>query len=189
MENEAPDTEDLSSAEGVLPADSEPSDSVALETDPIALLESLSAERDQLAREKVELQNLLLRRTAEFDNFRKRTERERTEFAEFAASDAVKALLPILDDFERALQQECADAEYARGVELIYQRLFDALKKLGLEPLESEGKPFDPNLHHAIEMVETEEHEDHTVVADLMRGYLFKGRLLRPAMVKVAVRR
>lgn len=149
---------------------------------------SPAEERDRLRKEKDELNDLLLRRTAEFDNYRKRTERERTELIEFAASDAVKALLPVLDDFERALKQECADPEYAKGVALIYQRTFDALKKLGLEPIEAVGQPFDPNYHHAIEMVPTEEHDDHTVIDDLLRGYTFKGRLLRASMVRVATR-
>jgi molecular chaperone GrpE len=162
-----------------------PADSVEL----IADLNAIVEERDRLQREKDELNDQLMRRTADYDNFRKRTERERAELVEYASSDALKALLPILDDFERALKQECADAEYAKGVELIYQRFFDVLKKLGLEPIAAVGKPFDPNFHHAIEMVPTEEFEDQSVVDDLLRGYLFKGRLLRASMVRVAERR
>jgi molecular chaperone GrpE len=150
-------------------------------------LEAIALERDRLLSEKTELQNTLLRRMAEFDNFRKRTERERNDFFEYASADAVKALLPVLDDFERALKTPCADAEYAKGVELIYQRMFETLKKLGLEPIDTEGQTFDPNVHHAIEMVHDEEHEDQAVVEELLRGYSFKGRLLRAAMVKVAV--
>ncbi|HAX44527.1 MAG TPA: nucleotide exchange factor GrpE [Bryobacteraceae bacterium] len=150
--------------------------------------DALIAERDQLLRDKADLQEMLLRRAAEFDNFRKRTDRERTELIEFAAADAVKSLLPILDDFERALAQPCADPDYAKGVALIQQRLADTLAKLGLEPIPAEGQPFDPNFHNAIEMVPSEEHEDQTVFQDLQRGYLFKGRLLRPSMVRVASR-
>jgi len=149
--------------------------------------ESIVAERDRLQTENNELQDQLLRRAAEFDNFRKRTERERTEFCEYAAADAVSALLPVLDDFERALKAPTADADYVKGIELIYQRMVDVLTKLGLQPIEAEGKPFDPNIHHAIEMVQSEDHEDQTVLAELLRGYTFKGRLLRAAMVKVAV--
>src|SRR5947199_7069981 len=93
----------------------------------------LTGERDRLAREKAELQDLLQRRQAEFENFRRRVERERSDLFEFAAMDSVKALLPILDDFERALKVETADREYARGMELIYGRLYDTLRKLGLE--------------------------------------------------------
>ena len=102
--------------------------------------------------------------------------------------DLVKEILPVLDDFERALKVETADRNYSRGVELIYQRLYDALKKLGLEPIESEGKPFDPNLHQAVERVQTDEGNDQTILGEFQRGYNFKGRLLRPAMVKVAVK-
>ena len=149
--------------------------------------ESVAAQRDQLLAEKTDLQNTLLRHAAEFDNFRKRTEREKAEVFEYAAADAVGALLPVLDDFERALKVQTSDAEYVKGIELIYQRMVDVLTKLGLQPIEAEGKPFDPNFHHAIEMVQTDEHEDQTVLAELLRGYTFKGRLLRASMVRVAV--
>lgn len=147
---------------------------------------ALTAERDQLAQEKADLYDRLLRRTAEFDNYRRRTERETSELREYAASQAVHALLPVLDDFERALQMETADGNYARGIELIYQRFYEQLKKLGLEPIEAQGQPFDPNLHNAIEMAPTTEAPDQTVLHDLQRGYQFKGRLLRPSMVRVA---
>ncbi len=144
-------------------------------------------DRERLEAEKAELQDRLLRAQAEFQNYRRRVEKERLEFSEYAAMEAVRTLLPILDDFERALATECADKEYVKGMDLIYQRLSEALKKLGLEPIVAEGQPFDPNLHHAIEMAETEDAADHTVLAEYQRGYYFKGRLLRAAMVKVAV--
>lgn len=147
----------------------------------------LAAERDRLAREKAELQDLLQRRQAEFENYRRRVERERSDLFDFAAMDTLKALLPVLDDFERALKVESADKEYARGMELIYQRLFDALKKLGLEPISEEVPLFNPHIHHAVEMVDTKNHPDQTILEEYQRGYYFKGRLLRPAMVKVAV--
>jgi molecular chaperone GrpE len=148
---------------------------------------TLEAERDQLAAEKAALHDLYLRGQAEFQNFRKRVEKERIEFAEYASTEAVRALLPILDDFERALKVESADKEFTKGMELIYQRLYESLKKLGLEPIVSTGQPFDPHIHHAVEMVETDDAADHTVLDEYQRGYNFKGRLLRPAMVKVAV--
>jgi molecular chaperone GrpE len=151
-------------------------------------VDTLLAERDSLLREKNELQTLLLRRQADHDNYRKRVEKERIENAEYAAMDAVKAYLPILDDFERAIGVETADADYARGVELIYQRTLETLKKLGLEPMETAGAKFDPNVHHAIEMVNTEEAPDQTILGEFQRGYNFKGKLLRPALVRVAVR-
>lgn len=147
------------------------------------------AEYEQLAKEKQELQELLQRRQAEFENFRRRVEREKTEVFEYASMDAVKSLLPIIDDFERALKTETGDREYARGMELIYNRLAEVLKKLGLEPISTQDSLFDPHLHHAVEMVETDEHPDHTILDEYQRGYYFKGRLLRPAMVKVAVKR
>jgi molecular chaperone GrpE len=150
-------------------------------------LAALASERDQLAAEKAELQDRLLRGQAEFQNFRKRAEKQKIELLEFASTEAVRALLPVLDDFERALEVESADKEYAKGMRLIYQRMFDGLKKLGLEPIISQGQRFDPHVHEAVETVETSEAPDHTVLAELRRGYNFKGRLLRPAMVKVAV--
>jgi len=153
---------------------------------PLAI-ETVVADRDRLAEEAADLKDRLARRLAEFENFRRRAERERAEVAEFVQSDTVKALLPILDDFERALKTESADKVYSRGMELIYQRLLDALKKLGLEPISAKGEKFDPHLHHAVDMVESSEAEDHTILEEYQPGYNFRGRLLRPAMVKVAV--
>jgi len=164
-----------------------PGDEVNL-ADPLDRLVAVTAERDQLAREKADYSDRLLRRQAEFDNFRKRAERERYEMVEYAAMEAVKAILPIVDDFDRALKIECADKEYVRGMEMIHQRLFESLNKLGLEPLESLGRKFDPNLHHAVSKMQTEEHEEDEIIEEYQKGYNFKERLLRPAMVKVAVR-
>jgi molecular chaperone GrpE len=154
-----------------------------------AVVEGLRAERDRLVEEKTDLQDRLLRRQAEFDNFRRRAEREKADVLEYANTETVRSLLPILDDFERALKVESADKEYARGMELIYQRLSEALKKLGLEPIDTAGQKFDPYLHHAIDRVETGEHEDDAILDEYQRGYNFRGRLLRPAMVKVAIRK
>jgi len=150
-------------------------------------LDAVAAERDRLMEERNDLQDRLLRRQAEFDNFRRRAEREKADVLEYANADTVNAILPILDDFERALKVECSGKEYARGMEMIYQRLADALKKLGLEPIRAKGLKFDPHVHHAVEMAETDEVEDHTVLEEYQPGYNFRGRLLRPAMVKVAV--
>jgi len=156
--------------------------------DAAAQLAALAAERDQWASEKAELTDRLLRRTADFENFRRRVERERAELLDFVGSAVVGELLPILDDFERALQAASADKEYARGMELIYQRLLEALKRSGLEPLTCLGQKFDPHLHHAVEMAPSEEVEDQTILEERGRGYNFRGRLLRPALVKVAVK-
>ncbi len=145
------------------------------------------SDRERLLQEKTELQDLLQRRQAEFENFKRRNERERSDLFEFAAMDAVKALLPVLDDFERALKAESADKDYSRGMELIYGRLYESLRKLGLEPISNEVAIFNPHIHHAVEMVDTKDHPDQTILDEYQRGYYFKGRLLRPAMVKVAV--
>jgi molecular chaperone GrpE len=159
--------------------------------DPAPPLESATAERDRLAAEKAELQDRLLRAQAEFQNFRRRMEKDRMDLLEYAGTEALRTLLPVLDDFERALKVEVRDQEtakeYVKGMDLIYQRLYEGLKKLGLQPIVSTGQPFDPHIHHAVEMVETAEAADHTVLDEFQRGYNFKGRLLRPAMVKVAV--
>jgi molecular chaperone GrpE len=150
-------------------------------------LAAITEERDKLTAEKAELNDRLLRARAEFDNARRRSERERSDYLQFAAMDLVKDILPVLDDFERALKVETADRDYAKGVELIYQRLYDSLKRVGLEPIETEGRQFDPNVHQAVERVHTDEAADQTVLGEFQRGYNFKGKLLRPAMVKVAV--
>jgi molecular chaperone GrpE len=152
-----------------------------------AAVAEIVAERDRLAKEKSELQDLLQRRQAEFDNYRRRNERERGELSDYASMDTVKMLLPILDDFERALKVESVDKEYARGMEIIYQRLMEALRKTGLEPIPPDPPLFNPHIHHAVEMVDTKDHPDQTILEEYQRGYQFKGRLLRPAMVKVAV--
>src|SRR3984957_11627561 len=146
----------------------------------------MQRELDQLAGEKAELQDRVLRAQAEFQNFRKRMERERGELYEYASMEAVRALLPVLDDFERSLKSESSDKEYVKGMELIYQRFFDGLKKLGLEPIVSEGQAFDPHIHHAVDKMETAEAAADTILEEFQRGYNFKGRMLRPAMVKGA---
>ena len=151
-------------------------------------LAAVTAERDRLAKENSELQDRILRTRAEYDNARRRAERERSDFLQFAGMELTRDLLPVMDDFERALKNEGATPEYAKGVELIYQRLSDTLKKMGLEPITAEGQRFDPNLHEAVQRVETDEAEDQTILSEFQRGYNFKGRLLRPAMVKVAVK-
>jgi molecular chaperone GrpE len=150
-------------------------------------LAAMAAEREQFAAEKADLQERLLRSRAEFENARRRTERDRLDYLQFATMDMVRELLPILDDFERALKVDTADRDYAKGVELIYQRMSDTLKKLGLEPIETAGQSFDPNLHQAVERVPTAEAEDQAILGEFQRGYNFKGKLLRPAMVRVAV--
>src|SRR6266851_1376318 len=127
------------------PEEGSPADN-ATSVDPAAEVAVLKAQRDRLAADKAELNDRLLRRQADFENYRKRAERDRSDFLQYAGMEFLRELLPILDDFERALKVESTDANYAKGVELIYSRLYDALKKLGLEPMDTVGKTFDPNL-------------------------------------------
>jgi molecular chaperone GrpE len=142
-------------------------------------------------KEKAELEDLLRRRQAEFENFRRRVERERSDFAEYAGMESVRTLLPILDDFERALKAARTagtEGELMKGIELIYKRLSEALMKQGLEPINTEGQTFDPHQHEAVQRVEQEAAEEGAILEEYQRGYNFKGKLLRPSMVKVAVR-
>ncbi len=150
-------------------------------------LSRVTAERDRIAEEKAELQDLLQRRQAEFDNFRRRTERERSEFVQYAGTELIRELLPVVDDFERALQSDPGSKEYAAGVQMIYGRMADTLKKAGLEPIDTAGKIFDPHVHQAVEKVQTSDAADNAILAEFQKGYFFKGKLLRPSMVKVAV--
>jgi molecular chaperone GrpE len=143
-------------------------------------LQKLKVERDTLL-------DRLARLQAEFENTRKRAAREQQEFRDFATADAIKALLPAFDSFERALQAPATQLnEFRGGVELIYKQLQDALAKLGVRAVPAKGELFDPHVHEAIDMVETTEVPDHQVIDELQRGYKLKDRLLRPAMVRVA---
>jgi molecular chaperone GrpE len=143
----------------------------------------------QLLSEKKELFDRLVRKQAELENLRKRVEREKEDFLQHATMGLLRALLPTLDALERGLKQreESIPEKFYTGMELIHRELLDVLKRAGLAPVESEGKAFDPHVHQAVETVETEEFEDQAVVEELQRGYKLKQRLLRPAIVKVAV--
>ncbi len=148
---------------------------------------ALAEELGRLRQERDAQLDRLARLQAEFDNFRKRNAREQQEFRDYALAEAIKTLLPVVDSFDRALQSPARDSdEFHAGIELINRQFHDALAKLGVEPIEARGEPFDPNLHQAVQMVETEEAEDHHVLDELQRGYKLKNRLLRPAMVRVA---
>ena len=143
---------------------------------------------EKLRAEKQELMDTLVRRQADFENYRKRVEKERHQEHHRGVEGLIESLLPFLDAFERALavQDDAGYAEYRKGFELIYRQLWEALAKRGLERIESTGKEFNPHFHHAIERVETTEHADGIVIGELQPGYLFHGRVLRPAMVRVA---
>jgi molecular chaperone GrpE len=145
-----------------------------------------SAEFQKLKAERDSLYDRLARAQAEFDNARRRASKEQQDFRDFAAADAIKTLLPVIDSFERALQMKSEGKDFRSGVELIYKQLQDALGKMGVQAIPAKGEPFDPRYHEAIEMVETSDVPDHEVIEELQRGYKIKERLLRPAMVKVA---
>jgi molecular chaperone GrpE len=143
---------------------------------------------DALRREKDVLQDRLLRTAAEFDNYRKRMDRERRDLSEFAAADILTDLLPIVDNFERALQAPSgAETDAVRkGIELIHKQVLDLLRKRGVKPIETRGADFDPNFHQAVIHEASDEHREGEVIQELQRGYMLGDRLLRPSMVKVA---
>src|SRR5678816_2411755 len=149
--------------------------------------ESESGELQKLRSERDALIDRLARSQAEFDNARKRAAREQQEYRDYASAEAIKSLLPVIDNFERALSVSSSQSsEFRTGIELIYKQLQDVLQKLGVRQIAAKGEPFDPRLHEAIEMVETEDVPDHSVMDELQHGYMLKDRLLRPAMVRVA---
>jgi len=142
-----------------------------------------------LQRERDELYDRLLRMTADFDNYRKRNERERRDLSDAVTADLVRDVLPAIDDLERALAAPATDdatAPYRKGVELIHRRLLDTLRKRGVEPLDVLGQDFDPNWHEAVAHDPGEGHRDGEITAELRRGYRIGQRLLRPAQVRVA---
>ena len=142
--------------------------------------------REKYEAELAEKENRYLRLQADFENFRRRTRQEKEELGNLVTQNLLKDLLPFLDNFERALAAENSDAESLRaGVEMMYKQLVEALKKEGLEYIETKGKPFDPNFHQAVMRVEDAEKEDGAIVAELQKGYMAKGRVIRPSMVQV----
>ena len=146
------------------------------------------AAEDELARVRMERDQLLdrmARQQAEFENARKRAAREQRDFKDYAVTEAVQSLLPVLDSFERALKT-APQGEFRDGVELIYKQLADALARLGVRAIAAKGEPFDPRHHEAVEVVESTAVPDHHVLEELQVGYMLKERLLRPAMVRVA---
>ncbi len=141
-----------------------------------------------LREENQKLRDQYLRSRADFENFRKRVEREKSEYFRYALADTLREILPALDNFERALGTDTATQEdFRKGVEMIYKQLSDALGRAGLKAIDPAGEPFDPALHEAIARYETADAEPHTVFDVLQKGYLLHDRLLRPAMVRVAV--
>jgi molecular chaperone GrpE len=146
-------------------------------------LQTLKDERDSLY-------DRLLRKQAEFENYKKRVERERSEFVQFASAELMRELLNALDSFDLALRNASAEQssreDMLRGFELISKQLQDTLARFGLKQIEAEGQEFDPNVHQAVATKATDEVDENTIIEEMRRGYLLNGRLLRPAMVTVA---
>jgi molecular chaperone GrpE len=147
----------------------------------------LERELEEVRRDKDKYYDLLLRKQADFDNFRKRMERERNESWTAAARDLLKRILPILDNMERALRaSEGSKDPLFKGIELVHQQFLDLLKKEGVQPIEALGAHFDPRLHEAVEVLDVAGFEADVVLEEMQKGYTFNDRLLRPALVKVA---
>jgi molecular chaperone GrpE len=147
----------------------------------------LQAELEKARTERAAFLDRAARLQAEFDNFRKRNAKEQQDYRDYALAGALQSLLPILDSLDRALKTDAASLkDFHDGIELIDKQFHDALAKLGVQPIPAEGETFDPNLHQAIQMVDTDEAEDNHVIDELQRGYKLRERLLRPAMVRVA---
>jgi molecular chaperone GrpE len=143
------------------------------------------SEVEKLKAQNRELVDRMARMQAEFENARRRAAKEQKDYKDYALTDAIRNLLPVLDSFDRALASNAKGENFRAGMELIDRQFHDALTKLGVEEIAAEGKPFDPMLHEAIEMVETDQVPDNHVFQELQRGYKLKERLLRPAMVRV----
>ena len=146
-----------------------------------------AAEPDAAA-QRDEYYDLLLRKTAEFENYRKRVDRERAALASAAAADLLEELLPVVDNLERALDAQVDEAAgaYREGVELIHRQMLDLLRKRGVTPIETEGRDFDPNLHQAVAYEESADRREGEIIGELRRGYMLGSRLLRATMVRVA---
>jgi molecular chaperone GrpE len=151
--------------------------------------ERADAEVAKLATDLEDLRQTLLRRQADFDNYRKRIEKERAEDAKRATARLIEGLIPVIDGFEHALaaHREAEYENYRKGFELIYKQLLENLARLGVERIDPAGKLFDPHLHQAMDRAETADHEDGTILQVFQPGYVYHGRVLRPAMVRVAV--
>jgi molecular chaperone GrpE len=162
------------------PADTESPATETTESSPSGL--------DVVKRERDDYYDRLLRKTAEFDNYRKRVERERRSHAENAVTDLLQELLLVVDDFDRALTVDADEnaSSYRKGVELMHTKLHDLLRKQGVRPIEAIGADFDPNLHQAVVHESSPGHREGEVIGEMRRGYTIGDRLLRPAMVKVA---
>ena len=148
--------------------------------------EAPASELDALKEERDGLYDRLLRKQAEFENYKKRIDRERSEFVQFASAELMRELLNALDSFDLALRNTGGDL---RGFELIYKQLQDTMGRFGLKPIEAKGQKFDPNFHQAVATQPADDVEENTVVDEMRKGYTLNGRLLRPAMVTVSMKK
>jgi len=151
----------------------------------------VTAKLDEKDRECAEAKERYLRLYAEFENYKKRAQRDQLDYTKFAAEKVIKELLPVVDNLERAVahaRSANADPSIVDGVGLIVRQFLDALGKCGCVPIEAVGKPFDPAFHQALAQVESSDHEPNTVVEEAQRGYLLHGRILRPSLVTVSRR-
>ena len=175
--------DDGSSIEEVEREMNEAARAAASEPDPPPAAEAAAAVEQDLR----EFRDRYLRTLADFENFRKRSEREKQDYFKYAMAGVIKDLLPVLDNFDRALEHAEEGDDFHKGVALIYKQLFDVLKRHGVRMIEESNVRFDPNIHEAVVTEEDASVPNHTVVAILQKGYFLHDRLLRPAMVKVAV--
>lgn len=178
---------DEESQQGAGESTNEEAGLAAVETTPSESDES--AQNDELAEELEAVKDLARRKQAEFENFRKRSDRERSETIKYAAAGLMGEILPVLDNLERAIEasQAGTDENFREGVEIIYRQLRETLLKQGLEEVDAREASFDPHIHEAVGRVETDDRPDGTVIEVFLKGYRFKERLLRPAMVSVAI--
>jgi molecular chaperone GrpE len=178
--DEAPETAEA--ADAVAPEADAEAETTASEEDAAAL----KAQVESLKAALEEKDNRVKRLQADFENFRRRTSKEREELANVVTQDLLKSMLPILDNFDRAMAAEQKDNEsFQKGVEMIYTQLHETLENAGLELIDTAGQKFDPNFHQAVMRVENPELEDDTIAQELQKGYIVKGRVIRPSMVQV----
>ena len=134
-----------------------------------------------------DLEDRVKRQMAEFENFRKRTDKEKSQMFDMGAKSVVEKILPVIDNFERGLSNipEGADEAFVNGMKMIYKQMTDELDKIGVKPIEAVGQPFDPNIHNAVMQTESDEYESGTVAQELQKGYMYHETLVRPSMVSV----
>ena len=180
--DEATSAEDADAA-----GDAETSDEAAAAEDvTVETADDLAKQIETLQAALDEKDNKLKRLQADFDNFRRRTNKERVEIGDVVTQELLKSLLPIVDNFDRAMATEQQDgAAFQKGVEMIYTQLGETLKNAGLEKIETEGQKFDPNFHQAVMRVENPDLEDETIAQELQKGYMARGKVIRPSMVQV----